>query len=128
MLIFLIMTSLPSQHFDLGSTLFQRCGSNVEIKLMLHNVNTKSVPDVETTSKQRCTTLIQYYINVFATYFGRQLNWSYKYGIYGNTHRQCHWQWWHTRKLEILHLKLKNFSEKFENIKSAYFIPWRKHS
>ena len=28
-----------------------------------------------------------------------------------------------TPKLEILHLKLQNFSEKCENIKSAYFIP-----
>ena len=27
-----------------------------------------------------------------------------------------------TQKLEILHLKFQNLSEKFENIKSTYFI------
>ena len=43
---------------------------------------------------------------------------TYAEGIYAQ-------QWWHTQKLEILHLKLQKHSEKYENIKSTYFIPWR---
>ena len=31
-------------------------------------------------------------------------------------------QWWHTQKLEMLHTKLQNLSEKDENIKSTYYI------
>ena len=63
----------PSQHFNVGSMLFQRCGSTLKWRWSdvenetksdigfstLHNVDTTSVPDVQTTSKQRCTTLVQ---------------------------------------------------------------------
>ena len=37
--------------------------------------------------------------------------------------KQWRYQWWHTQKLEILHSKLQNLSEKYKNIKSAYSIP-----
>ena len=55
----------PNQHFNVGSTLFQRSGSRLkqsgsevenetksDVRLSrLHNVGTTSVPDVETMSK-----------------------------------------------------------------------------
>ena len=61
----------PSQDFNVGSTLFERC-SDVENETKsavgfstLYNVDATSVPDVETApkrytrSKQRCKTLVQ---------------------------------------------------------------------
>ena len=36
--------------------------------------------------------------------------------------KQWRYQWWHTQKLEILHSKLQNLSEKYRNIKSTYSI------
>ena len=68
---------LPSQHFNVRSTLFQRCRNETKSDVgfsTLHNVDTTSVPDVETTlnkryttSKQRCTTLVQRWYNVVST-------------------------------------------------------------
>ena len=74
----------PSQHFKVDQTLFQpydQRWNNVENETKsdvgfstLHNVDTTSVPDVEimskqryTTSKQRCTTLLQRWYNAVST-------------------------------------------------------------
>ena len=59
--------TLPSQHFNVGSTLFQHCGSTLKSRWSedendrksdvgfstLHNVDTTWMYDVETTLKQR---------------------------------------------------------------------------
>ena len=72
---------IPSQHFKVGSTLFQRCESTLKERWsdvenetkydvgfsMLYKIDTTSVPDVETTPKQRCTTLVQRWHNVVST-------------------------------------------------------------
>ena len=69
---------IPGQHFNIGSTLFQRCGSTLkkhwsgfenETKSdvgisMLYYVDTKSMSDVETTLNQCCTTSIKPVFNV----------------------------------------------------------------
>ena len=76
----------PSQHFNVGSTLFQRCGSTLKWRWFdvenetksnvgfstLHNVDTTSVSDVETTLKQRwynfILTLLQCVLNISKSY------------------------------------------------------------
>ena len=71
----------PSQYFNVESTLFQRCRSTLKQRWFdvenetkfdvgfskLHNVDTTSVSDVETMSKQLCTTLHQRCFNVAST-------------------------------------------------------------
>ena len=69
-----------SQHFKVGSTLFQRCRltlkgwSDVENETksvvrfsILHNVNTRSVPDVETTLHDVDATSNQRFFRVVST-------------------------------------------------------------
>ena len=70
-----------SQHFKVGSTLFQRCRltlkerwSDVENETksvvrfsILHNVNTRSVPDVETTLHDVDATSNQRFFSVVST-------------------------------------------------------------
>ena len=82
----IILNNYPSQHLNVGSTLFERCGStlkqrwsDVENKTRsdigfstLHNVDTTSVSDIEATLKQRwhnfILTLLQRVLNVSKSY------------------------------------------------------------
>ena len=78
----------PSQHFNVGSTVFQSYGSTLKWRWSdfenetksgvgfsaLHNADKTLDPDIETTSEQRCSTLkqscktlIQRCINVILT-------------------------------------------------------------
>ena len=79
----------PNQHFIVRLTLFQRYGTKSDVWFSkLRKVDTMSMPDVETTLKQHCTTLIQrlslnvrqHHFNVFSkviqliSFFQRGLN------------------------------------------------------
>ena len=89
------LANKPSQHFNVGSPLFQRCGSTLKQRQSdvenetksdvgfstLHNVNTKSVSEVKstlhnvnTTVFQRCTTSFQRCFNVDMTLSQRCFN------------------------------------------------------
>ena len=88
----------PSQHFNVGSTLFQRCGSTLKWRWFdienetksdvgfstLHNVDTTSVSDVETTLKQRwynfILTLLQCVLYISKSYI-KTSQASDKYGF-----------------------------------------------
>ena len=67
----------PTQLFNIGSTLFQRCEStlklrwsDVENETKFDSVRQKTlVPEVETTSKEQCTTLKQHQNNVDTTLY-----------------------------------------------------------
>ena len=79
-------TNSPSQYFNVGSTLFERCGSTLKLRWSdvenetksdvgfssLDNVDTTSVSDVQTTLKQR-------WYNFISTLFQRDLNFSKSY-------------------------------------------------
>ena len=59
---------------NVGSTLFERCGSHVEKETKsdvgfstMYNDDKASVPNVKTTLKKRCTTLIERYIDLAST-------------------------------------------------------------
>ena len=87
MLIFSRISELrvPSQHFDVGSELFQLCESTLKQRWSdvenetksdvgfstLHNVDSTSGPDVETTSKQRWS---NFGTHVFSCEFGEISN------------------------------------------------------
>ena len=75
--------TIPSQHFNVGSTLvnvLDQRWNNVK-NSTFHNVDTTSVPDIETTLKQRyttskprCTTLVQGCFNIVPTLVKAILN------------------------------------------------------
>ena len=66
---------LPSQHFNVGSTLFQRCGSTLKMK----QNPTSDFQRCTTLIQRRCATLKQRWYNFISTLFQLGLNNSKSY-------------------------------------------------